>query len=176
MLARLDKVPGVEESRADWEGRLVLIRISPDASLDTVLAGAKSVLGPRTQRLTPAAEAESLSSFRRGDPWLSSKETLRMSRHEAGVLGKRFADHAGARAGLGESQRQRLEAHLTEEIYAKFERNHESGQGIGATSEREWSEMEARFRAKAVDFMTAAQIDTVVKELRALVGVDRCGD
>ena len=176
MLARLDKVPGVVESRADWEGELVLIRLSPGASLDDVLAGAKSQLGSRTQRLDPESERRSLASFRRGDRWLNSKETLDMSRHEAQVLGKKFADHAGARARLTASQRQRLESLLTEEINAKFEKNHASGEGIGTTSEREWSEMEARFRVKAHDFMTAAEIDTVIKEIRSLIGVDTCGD
>ena len=176
MLARLDKVPGVEESRSDWEGRLVLIRLAPDASLEAVLAGAKSVLGPRTRRLDPTAEGESVASFRRGDRWMSSKETSRMSRHEARVLGKRFADQAGGPAKLNESQRQRLEALLTVEINAAFERILASGEGLGATARREWSGAEARFRARALDFMTAGQIDIVVEELRALVGADPCGD
>lgn len=174
MLARLDKVPGVAESRANWEGQLVLILLTPDASLETVLAGARSVLGPRTRRLDPAAEGEHISSFRRGGLWMSSKETLRMSRHEAQVLGKRFADRAGERAKLSERQRQRLESLLVEDINAAFERNHATGEGLGAAATREWSGMEARF-TRALDFMTSGQIDFVVEELRALAGMDPCG-
>jgi hypothetical protein len=174
VLAQLDRIPGVAESRSDWEGRHVLIRLAPGASPEDVVARATQVLGKGARRLDAAAEAERLVSYRRGDPWVTSDETIRMSRREAGVLGARHARAAAERAGLDESQRKKLEALLTEEIGAFFERMHASGTAPENVNKEDLRPVEKRVRARCLEFANAAQVDAIIEAVKSGMGL--CDD
>jgi hypothetical protein len=171
VLARLDKVAGALESRVDWEGRHVLIRLAPGAGVKDVVGRAAEILGEGAVRLGPAAEADRIASFRRGDSWMRAGETIRQSRHEAGVLGARFAKGSAERAKLGDAQMKRLETLLTEEIMAQFERMHATGRSPGDVTPEELQALEARLRARCLEFTTAAQVDAIIDEIRSALGM-----
>lgn len=171
MLARLDRQPGVLESRVDWEGNHVLIHLAPGAAAQDVVRSAAEILGESASRLDPKSEAERIASFRRGDSWMREGETIKLSRHEAGVLGARFAKGAAERAKLSPDQTKRLEAVLTEEIFAQFERMHASGKGPGDAMTEQLQGLEARFRARCREFATAAQVDAIIEELKSALGL-----
>src|SRR5688572_11347817 len=101
-----------------------MIRLSSGASAERVLARALPILGEGAARLHRAAEGDQIASFRRGDPWMRSAETVRMSQREAKVLGVSLSNGAAERAGLNDDQTARVRWILTEEIGALFERMH----------------------------------------------------
>jgi hypothetical protein len=171
VLARIDQVPGVAESRADWEGRHVLIRVAPGARPDEVVARAIPILGAGARRLDAAAESERLASFRRGDSWMRSGETIRLSRREASVLGARFAQAASVRAGLNEAQRSHLEGVLTEEISKHFEEMHAAGKGPDEVNRDDLRPTEHRIRKRCLAFASAAQMDVIIEVLSSAIGM-----
>ncbi|HKS16400.1 MAG TPA: hypothetical protein VJU16_03755 [Planctomycetota bacterium] len=170
-LARLDQLPGVVESRTDWEGRHVLIRLAPDATVDDVVIRATRILGTGSRRLAGAAESGQLASFRRGDPWMRSAETIRLSHHEASVLGARFARSASDRAGLDDGQRRKLEAILTEEIGKLFEWMHASGRDPEDVKKPDLKPTEHRIRNRCLEFASAAQTDAIIQDLSSAIGM-----
>lgn len=170
MLAQLDRLTGVDESRVDWEGKCILIRLSPGAQAKDVAARAAAILGPGTARFDAATEAERIASFRQGESWMRSGETIRLSRYEAGVLGKRFARDVAGPAGWTGEMTKRLETILTEEIGDLFERMHASGTVPGAVPAAQLKEVAARIRGRCWDFLTEAQAEAVFKVIKASVG------
>ena len=131
MLASLDHVPGVLESRVDWTGRRFLLKISPEVPADTVVSRADEALAGGTRRLDPEAEAQAISSFlRETETWMRAGETLQLSRTEARVLAERYGQEAADSAGLDEQQAQKLIGIMETEVAAAFERIHADGQGL----------------------------------------------
>jgi hypothetical protein len=171
VLAQLDRMPGVAESRVDWEGAHVLIRLSPGADARDVIARASAVLGEGALRLESAAEAEKLASWRRGDSWMRSGETIRLSRHEAGVLGARYAKGAAGPANLTGDQTTRLEKVLTDEIAGLFERMHASGTKPGQVSKELLHPLETRIRTRGREFATGPQTDAIFEALKSALGL-----
>lgn len=171
MLARLDHLPGVAESRVDWEGRHVLIRLAPGAKADDVVGRAVPILGTGARRLDAAAESERLGSFRRGESWMRSGDTILLSRREASVLGARYARSCSHRAGLNEDQRKQLEAVLTEEITKLFEWLHATGRGPDDVNKVDLRPAEIRIRARCRTFASAAQTDAIILELSSAIGM-----
>jgi len=149
----------------------VLIRLAPGAAPEDVVARATPILGKGARRLDAAAEAEQLASFRRGDPWMRSGETIRLSRHEAGVLGARLARDASGRAGLDESQAKRLAAVIKEEINAYFERMHASGTNPEEVKKEDLGPVEQRLRTRCLTFASSAQTDAINEVLKSVVGL-----
>ncbi len=171
MLARLDRMPGIAESRVDWQGEHVLIRLAPGAAAEDVVSRAAPILGEGARRLDAATEAERVASFRKGEPWMNTEETIRLSRHEADVLAERHARDASKRAGLNEDQGRKLEAALNEEINALFGRIHASGTEPRDTKKEDLKSAERRLRARCLTFASAAQVDAIVEVLKSALGL-----
>ena len=171
MLAQLDAIPGIGESRVDWEGKHVLIRLASGASAERVLAGAIPILGEGAARLDRAGEADRVASFRRGDPWMRSAETVRLSRHEAGVLGASLSKGAAAKAGLNDDQAKRVRSILTEEIGVLFERMHASGTRPNEVKHEDLAALERRLRTRFGEFLTGAQVDATIEHLKSAIGL-----
>lgn len=136
VLALLDDVPGVAESRVDWTGRRFLLRLDPDAQVATVVAQADEALGGDSRRLDSREASEAASAYLRGEThlrgerWMRAGETLDLSREEAHVLAERYSEEAAHDAGLDPRQMEQLVSVLESEIAAAFERIHAEGKGL----------------------------------------------
>ena len=129
MLARLDEIPGVAESRVDWTGKRFLLALEGGANEEDVEEQASVTLGEGARLLDGDEVREVLSSYRKGETWMRAGETLQLSRFEAGVLAKRFGEEAASELGLEDEQTKKLVALFEKELNRAFERMH-AGQGL----------------------------------------------
>ena len=129
MLARLDEIEGVAESRVDWTGKRFLRGWEDGAGMDQVEAQALETLGEGARSLDDGEVRDVLNSYRKGETWMRAGETLQLSRFEAGVLAKRFGGEAAAEIGLDDEGTTKLVALFEQEFIRAFERTH-AGQGI----------------------------------------------
>ena len=88
MLASLDEIEGVRESRIDHGGRHFLFVLEPGVDPALVEEKARALL-PDAHRPDARAEGEFVAGFRRGDRWLASGETRELSREEAHIRATR---------------------------------------------------------------------------------------
>jgi len=133
VLARLDEIEGVHESRVDWSGTRFLLILSPGADEERVAGAARQALGPGTAVLDRKREHEAVEAFHRGESWMRAGETLHLSHEEARVLGERFAHQAADELGLTREQTARLSTILGAACAKRFEGLHESGRPPTAT-------------------------------------------
>jgi hypothetical protein len=155
VLARLDEIDGVAESRVDWTGTRFLLTLNARADESEVVARAEETLGDGAQLLDDAATRDILASYRKGEAWMRSGETLRLSRFEAGVLAKRYGNEAAQAIGLDEARTKKLVDLIEAELSRAFERAH-AEQGLESVP----SEFEAaseRILAVSAEFLDAAQ-------------------
>lgn len=129
VLARIDKIPGVLESRVDWTGRYLLLTLDPTVNRELLPKEVSSVVGTETRSPSPETEARLMA----GGPWLRSGETLQLSQAEADGLAKLTSSKVAAQVPLSEDQTRRLQTILREELRAAFERVH---QDAGFSKER----------------------------------------
>ncbi len=166
MLAQLDKDPAVEEARVDWTGKYFLLKLKPGANATSAVGRAKGSLGGGLKRLEPAAEAEQLGAFQRGEPWMKSGETLKMSQEEARVLSLRFAERAAGRAGLDEERTRRLRTLLNEELDATMRQLHESGKPPDMKNFRaQWGRWADSVIERSREFLSEEEASRVKEEL-----------
>jgi hypothetical protein len=158
VLALLDEVPGVAESRVDWTGRLFLLALEPHARADAIVPEARTVLGGDVRRLEPGAELAAVASYRRGDAWMRSGETVELSRTEARVLAQRHGQEAARAIGLDAQQTGRLIAVIEGEVAAAFERIHAAGRGLPADQGAIFAGVAEGTLAKSRAFLTAEQM------------------
>ena len=131
MLARLDEIHGVAESRVDWTGTRFLVTLSADADEPRVENEIESALGEGARLLDDDATRAVLDSYRHGETWMRAGETLKLSRFEAGVLAKRRGEAAAREIGLDDAKTQKLVELIEAELGRAFERAHAEG-GIDA--------------------------------------------
>ncbi len=131
MLADLDRVDGVVESRTSWDGRLFELRLAPGADPERVARDAAVVVGGNPLRVDAAREGR--------ERWFNSAGTVDLSRHEAGVLAARFAAELEAEVLVNPATAGQVEEILREELTLAFERAHAAGGGL----ERLWPEVAA---------------------------------
>lgn len=131
MLARLDEIEGVAESRVDWTGKRFLLTLNADAKKGQVAEAAAGSLGEGARLLDEEETREVLDSYRKGEAWMRAGETLRLSRFEVGVLAKRYGNEAAQEIGLDENRTSKLVELFERELSRAFERAH-AGQGIEA--------------------------------------------
>lgn len=131
MLARLDEIEGVAESRVDWTGKRFLLTLESGTGKDQVEEQAVDTLGEGARPLDGNEVREVLDSYRKGETWMRGGETLQLSRFEAGVLAKRYGNEAAAEIVLDEEGTRKLVALFEQELTRAFDRTH-AGQGIEA--------------------------------------------
>lgn len=134
MLARLDEIEGVAESRVDWTGRRFLLALDRGADKVHVRERAVDTLGEGARPLDDDDVRDVLDSYRKGETWMRAGETLQLSRFEAGVLAKRYGNEAAAEIGLDEEGTRKLVALFEQELNRAFDRTH-AGQGIESVPE-----------------------------------------
>lgn len=133
MLARLDRIHGVAESRVDRSGRHFLLTLDAGTDEAAVSRAAQDALGEASV-LRSDAESDLLASLRRGDLWVTADETIQLSREEARVLGARFSMEAALELGLSPEKTRRLLEVVEKEIAAAFERVHGRSDALEALS------------------------------------------
>jgi hypothetical protein len=169
VLARLDKTPGVRESRVDWTGRHFLLKLDPGADVGAVTRAAAAVLGAEARRVDADVEMAHVERYRRGEPWMRAGETRRLSAEEAGALAKRFAAGASRKAALSGEEARRLEEVLREEIGAAFERVHASEEPLERLGE-EFPLVLERVTGRLMGFLTADKARRVTDALAFMAG------
>jgi len=164
VLARLDEIPGVAESRVDWTGMRFLLTLEGSASMDQVGAEAASTLGEGARLLDGDEVRGVLDSYRKGETWMRAGETLKLSRFEAGVLAKRYGNEAAAKIGLGEEATRKLVALFEQELNRAFDRTH-AGQGIEAVP-AEFEAAAKRILESSAGFLSSEQQATLADYLK----------
>ncbi len=163
MLARLDELPGVAESRVDWTGRRFLLRLEPNAQASHVGADAQDALGEDASLLDAEATHAAIDAYRDGEAWMRAGETLRLSRYEAEVLAERFGAEAGSEIGLAAEATRKLVLLFERELNAAFESTHAAAGGAGLSGRIE--EAIGRVFAASAEFLDAAQRDALAEYL-----------
>lgn len=159
MLALLDEVPGVAHSRVDWSGRRFLLELEPRGRADEIVPRARIVLGGDVRRLEPTDELAAVASYRRGEQWMRSGETVALSHAEARVLAQRHGNEAARAIGLDAQQTARLIAVIEGEVAAAFDRIHVAGRGLPADEGALFAGVAERTLAKSRGFLTAEQAE-----------------
>src|SRR5262245_8528107 len=141
-----------------------MIRLKGDAVADRVARDAAQHLGSGVARQAPPQEAESIESFRRGEPWMRAGETLELSRRESKVLGRSLAAKVGQSIQDKEHLR-RLESILEEEYFALFTRIHDGELSLADALERGGAQVEPRVQRRLLEFLPPDQTKAVMEAL-----------
>ena len=131
-----------------------------DAGADerAIASAAKSELGASTKVLGGRAESDALASWRRGELWLRSTETLALSREEARVLAAEFVADASAKMGLSSEKARKLGDVVEKELAAAFERTHGRSDALDAFH-AELEHLPQRVLESARAFLTDAELE-----------------
>lgn len=168
MLARLDGIPGVRESRVEASGRFFLLALAEWAEEERVAADAVRALRGRAAPLPAAEAAAQVAARPRGDPWLSAAEAISLSFLEARVVATATAARAGARAGLPPEARDRLAETLRAVLFEAIERVHaEGGRDSTGWFYEEWPALAAAVAERARAFLDGPTAAIVAEALRA---------
>jgi hypothetical protein len=135
VLARLDSIPGVAESRVDWTGRRFLLTLDHGAQSAQVATAAAETLGQGAFALDPEETRAALDAYRRGEAWMRAGETLRLSRYEAAALAKRHGHEAAEQMLLGDAATLKLVELFERELNAAFDNTHASPGSASITAE-----------------------------------------
>lgn len=165
MLARLDEIEDVRESRVDWSGRFVLLTLEEGADEVRAVRDAAAIVGEGSRRLRPDLEAERVEGYRRGEPWMRANETLRLSREEARIIAQREGAEAAKEAGLSEAKARRLIALIEEEVAAAFERVERGEGSVEGKLGKELRAAERRSLERSRDFLSKEEVDRVARAL-----------
>ena len=164
MLALLDDVTGVRDSRIDHSGRYFLLELEPGADAARVVEGSRAVLED-ARRPDERVEDELVLGFRRGETWLRADETIALSREEARILAERDGNAAAREIGLDERKTRDLVRVTEEEIAAAFDRIHAAGRGLDESAQAEFARAGERVVERSRAFLTAEEAE----RLRAVV-------
>jgi len=158
VLAQLDSVPGVVESRVDWTGTRFLLRLARGADEAAIADQSAQVLGDRAVA-DDDEERAALEGLRRGETWMRSGETLRLSREESHILAERLGGQIAQQLDLTPQQRERLIAVFQRELFGAFARIHRSGDRTDATLEAQMRRGGARIVEACREFLSAGQVE-----------------
>ncbi len=157
MLASLDEIPGVRESRVDHSGRYFLLAVEPETNSAGIVERARTALAD-ARRPDERVEADLIDGYRRGDRWMRAGETAQLSREEAHILAARHASDAAKSLGLDEGKAQKLSAVMDEETVAAFDRIHAAGGGLGPRAHQEFQDGARRVIERSRSFLSEAEV------------------
>ncbi len=98
---------------------------------------AVATLGDGALVLDKEETRSALEAYRNGEAWMRAGGTVRLSRHEAGILAERYGNEAAREMGLPEEAARRLVTIFESELYSAFERAHENLGGAPVEEEVE---------------------------------------
>jgi hypothetical protein len=135
VLARLDGINGVLESRVEATGRHFVIRSEPMTDIDDLAKRVIEVLGPGSVRLDPPWDATAVTGYGLGELWMTAATTRALSFIEARILSVHRAARAAHVANLDAATTLELQESLYRELVVEFERVHDQG---GSTDRAWW--------------------------------------
>lgn len=156
MLARLDRVRGVLESRVEATGRVFALALADGADEAAVIAAAAEALRGAPRRLDPAEAAAQLRARAGGDPWFSRAEVPALCFLESRMLASRGADAVAAAAGLSRQERAALEEAFRDVLFEAMERVlAEGGRDSSGWFYEEWPALAAGIWERAAPRLAA---------------------
>jgi hypothetical protein len=174
VLARLDAIPGVRESRADASYRHFLLELRPGADRAAAAAAACAALGERARLLGPAEAAAQLEARGRGDPWYAAADTLALCYLEARVLAANAGPAAARAAGLDPGAADAVCEAARSVLFEVMERVHgEGGRPSSGWFYEEWPAIAATIADRAagllpgLDSGAAARLRQAIAALHA---------
>lgn len=169
MLARLDGITGVEESRADASGRFFALALAPGADAGAALAGARDALGGGARALDELEARAQLAARERGDPWYARRDTLELCFLEARVLSVRIGAAAAGAARLPGGDRERVAEVARAVLFEVMERVHgEGGRPSSGWFYEEWPAIAAQVSAGCRAFLADGDLAAVAAAIHAL--------
>ena len=157
MLASLDEVPGVRETRVDHSGRYFLLALTPGTNVRAIEKRVQEVL-PDACRPESHVETELIDGYIGGKRWMRAGETAQLSREEAHILAARHASDAAKSLGLDEGKAQKLLAVMDEETVAAFDRIHAAGGGLGPRAHQEFQDGARRVIERSRSFLSEQEV------------------
>lgn len=168
VLARIDELDGVSESRVSWDGSQFLLELEPGADQACVTQAAAAVLEGSAKRADPKAEDAAVASYRAGDRWLARSRTVELSRVEAREIANKYGPAVAREVKLDTATAEQLQAAMLEELTRTFEETHSEGGGLDRFRDKLRGTWE-RFEGKVAAFLTPAQRDHVGEILKRKV-------
>lgn len=171
VLAQLDELDGVRESRVDWTGRRFLLTLAPGAQVERVAQSADEALDGDTRVLRDPAASQAIASYLRGEQrWMRAGETRELSRAEARILAVRHGEEAAREADFTAAQTAKFVAVLEGEIAAAFERIHAQGRGLPGNFGATYRQVLADALEKSREFLSDAQLERVRAYAERMLG------
>ncbi|ACL66322.1 conserved hypothetical protein [Anaeromyxobacter dehalogenans 2CP-1] len=172
MLARLDAIPGVRESRADASGRHFLLELRPGADRAAAVEAACAALGARARPLEPAEAAAQLEARGRGDPWYAGADTLALCYLEARVLAANAGPAAARAAGLDTAAGDAICEAARAVLFQVMERVHgEGGRSSSGWFYEEWPAIAEAISGRATRLLPALTDDDATRLRRAVAAL-----
>jgi hypothetical protein len=171
VLARLDAVPGVEESRVDSSGRFFWIVPRDLVEAGTLAGDVQAVLGKGARRLPPEEAAAQLAAHGAGDPWLAADEVMTLSFVEARLLSVRISGEAARKASLLPDEKEAVAEAVRAALFGAMARVHaEGGRRSSSWIYEEWPALAADAAGRCAETMrpeAAARVAEVLPGLLA---------
>ncbi len=127
VLARLDGIAGVRESRVDASGRYFVLALGPEADDAAVIGDAQSVLRGAARRLDAPAAERQLVARARGDPWFAASEVHALSYVEARIVAARTTASITVGARLSRAAHEAFARLVRTVLFKAVERAHAEG-------------------------------------------------
>lgn len=169
MLARLDGIDGVVESRVEATGRVFLLALAEGADEGAVLAAATEAFRGAPRRLDGDAAAAQLAARAAGDPWFSRAEVPALCYLESRLVASRGADAVAAAAGLSREEREKLDDVLRDVLFAITACVlAEGGRESSGWFNREWPALSAAAADRSAAFVAPERLARVRAALARL--------
>ncbi|HSM93969.1 MAG TPA: hypothetical protein VLT47_13885 [Anaeromyxobacteraceae bacterium] len=152
MLARIEKVEGVEWAAVEATGRFLAVRPRDGAGEEAVAVAVERALAGRGRRAGEALARSQLAARERGDPWFGAKEAHALSYVEGRLVSVHVSARVARELGLGREAKERLAESVREVFFAVLERVHaEGGRESSGWFYAEWPRIAAEVAARMAD-------------------------
>jgi hypothetical protein len=169
VLARLDRVSGVLESRVEATGRVFALTLAEGADEGAAIAGAAAALRGVPRRLEPAEAAAQTRARASGDPWFTGRDVAALCFLESRLLASRGAVAVAAAAGLSPAERAGVEEAFRDVLFGAMERVlAEGGRDSSGWFYEEWPALAAEIAGRVAALVAPARRGRARDALAAL--------
>lgn len=163
MLARLDGIPGVSKSLAEYSGHYFLVELA-DGAAEGIGARALEILGRGARLLSPEEAEVQKGTRQRGEPWVTAEEARALSYVEGRMVGIRVATAVASEAGLTAQERERLAEAVREEMFAHIDRIYAGLAAAGRFFE-EWPQIAAHVAARCEPWLARQEVSRLTSAM-----------
>jgi hypothetical protein len=166
VLARIERVEGVEWAAVEATGRFLAVRPREGAAAAQLAAAVGELLGPRGRRAGEPLAVAQLAARERGDPWFTAREVHALSYVEGRLVSVHVAAKVGAQLGLDRAAREALAESVRVVFFGVLERVHaEGGRESSGWFYPEWPKIAREVAARMAGVVPAeAQLEQRVAE------------